>query len=330
MTAGDRQDPDVAAARAAIAERTGESPAGMELIVRYEGRLVCVASLPGRRLVFKAGPGDTIRLEAWASGTLRRLGVRVPAVIAVDDSRRAFPLDWLLMEEVPGGPLAGWPTDREVADLDLDSPGLQRVLRQAGRQLRLLHSVRVAGFGALDAGPLARGGQPVGRWSSWAEYVADDVHANLDAAVRREILPQREAASARSLLDARIGGLRVPEGRLLHGDFIARHLFVKEPGPTLSGILDVGPLSGDPAFDIAVADVDHRRLQPAPGRFAGLLLEGYQPDAGLREAVAGRLLLYRAQRTIGEAVFMHANGEDIRTQVGMFRWSVERVAGAAS
>jgi aminoglycoside phosphotransferase (APT) family kinase protein len=327
MVAGAGEDRDVAAARAAISERTGESPEGMRLIVRYEGRLVCAVSLPGRRVVFKAGPGDTIRLDAWASETARRLGVLAPAVLVVDTSRRAFPLDWLLMDEVPGGPLAGWPSDREVADLDLDCPAIREVLHEAGRQLRLLHSQRMAGFGPLDAGPLAGGGQPAGRWSSWGEYLADDLHANLDSAVQRGILPEPEAAAAGSILDERIGRLRVPEGVLLHGDFIARHLYVTGPGPALTGILDLGALSGDPAFDIAVADVDHRRLEPALGRYAGLLLDGYRPDASFREEVAGRLLLYRAQRTIGEAVFMHANGEDIHAQLRMFRWNVEHLGG---
>jgi hypothetical protein len=95
----------------------------------------------------------------------------------------------------------------------------------------------------------------------------------------------------------------------------------------LTGILDFGALSGDPAFDIAVADVDHRRLEPRLGRFAWLLLEGYRPDTALLEDVAGRLLLYRAQRSIGEAVFMHANGEDVQAQLRMFRWNVEHLAG---
>ena len=327
---GAGEDADVAAARAAIEERTGESPRGMELIVRYEGRLVCAASLAGRRVVFRAGPGDTIRLDAWVWRTVRRLGVLVPTVLAVDTSRRTFPLDWLLMEEVPGEPLAGWPSDREVADLDLDDPGIRAVLREAGRQLRLMHSVPLAGFGALDARSLAGGGQPAGRWSSWAGYVAADLQANLDTAVRQGILAPAEAAEARSVLAPLAGGLELPQGVLLHGDFIARHLFVTRPGPALAGILDVGALSGDPAFDVAIADVDHRRLEPAPGRYAGLVLEGYRPDARLREDVAGRLVLYRAQRAIGEAAFMHANGEDVRTQLGMFRWNVGHLARARS
>jgi aminoglycoside phosphotransferase (APT) family kinase protein len=322
------QDHDLDAAGAAIAERTGAAPERLELILRYEGRLVCAATLAGRRVVFKAGPGDSVRLEAWASGALRERGVLVPAVLAVDTSRRAFPLDWLLMEEVPGSPLAGWPSDRDVADLDLDSPAIQAVLRGAGRQLRLVHSVRLAGFGTLDGAPLAAGHPPVGRWPTWAAYVAQDLRANLDSAVRQAILPADEARAARSVLDPRILHLEAPEPALLHGDFIARHLYVTPDGPALAGILDVGALAGDPAFDIAVADVDHRRLEPRPGRYAELVLEGYGPDARLREDVDDRLLLYRAQRAIGEAAFMHANGEDVEAQLRMFRWSVQHLAHA--
>jgi hypothetical protein len=325
--AGDAEDLDIAAARAAIEERTGRSPERMELIVRYEGRLVCAVRLEGRPVVFKAGPGDSIRLEAWVSGTLRPLGVRVPAVLVVDTSRRGLPLDWLLMEEVPGEPLAGWPSDREVSDLDLDSPSLRALLHEAGRQLRLVHSVRMAGFGPLDASTLAGDRPPSGRWTSWAGYVAHDLHLNLGSAVSRGILPASEAASARSVLDPLVDRLALPEGALLHGDFIARHLFATPPDMMLTGIIDFGGLSGDPAFDIAVADTDHRRLEPGLGRFAGLLLEGYRPDAALRENLAGRLLLYRALRAIGEAVFMHGNEEDIGAQLRMFRWNVQHLAG---
>ena len=328
LMVGQGEDADVAAARAAIEERTGRSPERMELIVRYEGRLVCATRLEGRPVVFKAGPGDSIRLEEWVSRALRPLGVRIPAVLVVDTSRGRFPLDWLLMEEVPGGPLAGWPSDRELSDLDLDSPSTRAVLHEAGRQLRLVHSVRIAGFGPLDAGTLAGDRPPSGRWASWAEYVVHDLHANLGSAVSRGILPASEAAGARSVLDPLVERLVLPEGALLHGDLIARHLFVTPEGTMLTGILDFGAISGDPAFDIAVADVDHRRLERRLGRFAGLLLEGYRPDAALLEDVAGRLLIYRAQRAIGEAAFMHANGEDVQAQLRMFRWNVEHLAGA--
>jgi hypothetical protein len=69
------EDADVAAARTAIEQLTGSPPLRMELIVRYGGRLVCIVTLPDRRLVFKAGPEDSVSLEAWASETLRPLGV---------------------------------------------------------------------------------------------------------------------------------------------------------------------------------------------------------------------------------------------------------------
>ena len=90
LMAGQGEDADVAAARAAIEERTGRSPERMELIVRYEGRLVCATRLEGRPVVFKAGPGDSIRLEEWVSRALRPLGVRIPAVLVVDTSRGRF------------------------------------------------------------------------------------------------------------------------------------------------------------------------------------------------------------------------------------------------
>lgn len=316
----------MAAARTAVEQLTGSPAQRVELIVRYAGRLVCVVTLPDRRLVFKAGPEDSVRLEAWVSETLRRLGVGAPAVVATDVSRGRFPLAYLLMEEIPGVPLPGWPSDRELSDPDFDRPDFRAVLHEAGRQLGLVHSVRMSGFGLLDPSPLAKGRTPAGRWTSWAAYVADDAHANLESLSRQRVLP----AAVRAALDPCIERLELDEGRLLHGDFIARHLFVTPGQTALTGILDFGALSGDPAFDIAVADVDHRQLEPSPGPFAWLLLEGYGPDPALLDALAGRLLLYRAVRALGEAAFMHANGEDVQAQLRMLRWSLDYLARAPS
>jgi aminoglycoside phosphotransferase (APT) family kinase protein len=327
--AGGHEDAEVVAARDAIEARIGRTPLRMDTIVRYEGRLVCLVTLPDARLVFKAGPGESVRLEAWTSATLRPLGVLVPAIVAVDTSRTRFPLDYLLMEEVPGGPLAGWPSDRELSDLDLDRQDVRDLLREAGRQLRLVHSVTMPGFGPLDAMPLSEGRAPAGRRTSWRDHVAGDVHGNLGSLVRGGVIAPADAAAARAVLDPCIDRLELRVGALLHGDFIARHLFVTPAFTRLTGILDFQALSGDPAFDVAVADVDHRRLEPGLGRFARHVLEGYQPDPAMLRDVSDRLLLYRAVRAAGEAAFMHANGEDVRTQIGMLRWNLEHLAAAS-
>jgi len=316
--------PDVEAAWAAIEERTGQPPLRVEPILRYQDRLVCLVTMPDGRLVFKAGPGDSVRLEAWVSATLRPLGVRVPAVVAVDTSHARFPLDYLLMEEIPGVPLAGWPSDRELSDLDLGRPDTQAVLREAGRQLRVVHSVPMPGFGPLTAVP-----RPAGRRASWREHIGAEARGHLESLVRAGVLAAAEAAVARAVLDPRVDRLELATGVLLHGDFIARHLFVLPGEMRLTGILDFQPTSGDPAFDIAVADVDHRRLEPELGRYARLLLEGYRPDADMLDHLTGRLPLYRAVRAAGEAAFMHANGEDVRAQLRMLRWNLERLATAS-
>jgi aminoglycoside phosphotransferase (APT) family kinase protein len=310
------------AAAAAIEATTGQRPLRTELLLRYEGRLVCLATLPGRRLVFKAGPVDSVRLEAWVLETVAGLGVRAPRLVAMDDRRRAFPLAYLLMEEVPGVPLAGWPSDRRLADLDLDSPAVRELLRDVGRQLRLIHSIRVPGFGQLAPGP-----PPHGRHASWREYLAADGRANLDALTGHRVLEAEEASDAAAVLERRIGELELAEGRLLHGDFIPRHWFVDPGTLTPTGILDFSPLSGDPALDIATADFDHRRLEPDLGPLARLLLEGYRPDDRLRHDLDARLLLYRCLRALGEAAFMQANGEDVATQLEVLRWCLRRLRG---
>jgi aminoglycoside phosphotransferase (APT) family kinase protein len=318
-------EPSLEGAASAVEKLLGERPLAVLPIVRYAGRLVCTVVLPGRRLVFKAGLRDPLLMEAWVSRTLRPLGVRVAAVVAVDLERRQFPLDYLLMEELPGVPLAGWPTERELADLDFESPRLQTLLREVGRQLRLVHSLQMERFGSLDPGPLGRGEQPVGQAPTWAEHLAVDTQRNLRFLVHQEVLARAEADAITALLQTELRQLVLPKGRLLHGDFIPRHWFVEPTKMTLTGLLDFDVQSGDPAFDIAIADLDHEHLESDLGPVARLLLEGYGPEPRLLATLVVRQLLYKAVRALGEAAFMHANGEEISSQLRTLRWCLERV-----
>src|SRR5919201_5579491 len=84
-------------------------------------------------------------LDPWLAARLRGAGVPAPRVYAVDTSRSVFPLDYQLLEEVPGSSLERFHDDE---------PRLRALLRRLGVLAARLHQVRLDGFGPLDVRPL--------------------------------------------------------------------------------------------------------------------------------------------------------------------------------
>jgi aminoglycoside phosphotransferase (APT) family kinase protein len=197
--------------------------------------------------VLKAA-AEGIATEAWVCQRVRRAGIPVPEIVAVDLDRAVLPVPYLLMTHVAGGPMPG---------------GADAVAAVAGKWLRAVHDIPVEGYGYLgDAAPR-------GQQSSWAEFLTRPLPL-LDPAVRRGILDAATAARLRSAVEENlpllISGRR---GSLLHGDIYPDHVFVH--AGRVSAIIDWGDAAaGDPLFDLATWST---AASTRP------LLRGYEPDA---------------------------------------------------
>lgn len=203
-----------------------------------------VALADGSGLVLKAGDTAELAGETWACRRARAVGVLAPQIVAFE-SRPVLPRSFLVMRRLDGGP-----------SRDPDA------LREAGRQLRVAHSVELAGYGSLEVS----GDGASGRRVSWSEVLAEKVSGVpqlMSASVLTEPLASR---AVRFATDPELVGFERPVV-LLHGDLKEDHILAS--GSRLTGIIDWGDATaGDPLLDLA-------RMSMAGPEVFGPFAKGY-------------------------------------------------------
>jgi aminoglycoside phosphotransferase (APT) family kinase protein len=213
----------------------------------------------------------TLHKSVLAQERAASVGVRVPAIVAAQVEARDPADDSWMVEEY----LQGCEFYPERMDPELRKPTCADI----GRQLRLLHTVELDGFGYLtrdlqDA--------PHASWAGWV----DQEQAAGENAVR---IAGCRSADVR-LIESAYSSLRdtcVGSPRLCHGDFSDDNLLVE--GRSLVGVVDWEcALAGDPASDVAYWFMWHGDSECLDG-----LLAGYAPGdpSGFRERVMAHLTL---------------------------------------
>jgi aminoglycoside phosphotransferase (APT) family kinase protein len=199
------------------------------------------------------------------------VGVKVPAIIASQlEVTDPAEYSWMVEEY-----LRGCEFYPERMDPELRKPTSADI----GRQLRLLHTVKLDGFGYLtrdlqDA--------PHATWADWVDEQEPMVEEALRiVACRPADIPLIENAY-RSLRRTYLGA-----PRLCHGDFSDDNLMVKDG--SLIGVIDWEcALAGDPASDVAYWFMWHGDFDCLDG-----LLSGYAPadPGGFRRRVNAHRIL---------------------------------------
>jgi aminoglycoside phosphotransferase (APT) family kinase protein len=203
-------------------------------------------------------------------------------VLATDLGRDTYPRNFIIVEALPGLPLAR-------ADLSPDDR--PRLIREAGWAIRAVHEIGVPRFGLLHEVTYLRTAEVRGEYDSWDEFlnqVLDDTLPALraggvidDAGVDRVDRVVVDYASYHDL---------GPVGHLLHGRFDPEHVLVD--GGEISGIVDFSERrSGDPAWDLGGFLIDHA----ADTRD---LLAGYEAEKDRAEAFEVTIPLYGGLRAL--------------------------------
>lgn len=262
MTATDLQQ---ALARALAAVGVARTEVGLTALVPGADNLPFAFRAPdGRNLVIKVRKAEgapRYATAAWASTRLRAAGVPAPQVLWYDRHSS-------VETQCPGRPL-----DQANA-VATDTAAAVR----AGETLRRIHTVSVSGFGRLDVT------SGVGQHASARSW--------LQAATKVEpppTLPGNAIALVeRSYRTLHLGARLMPHTppSLLHGDFVARHVFTD--GQSTTGIIDLESVrGGNPLADLAGFS-----LQEPPeltrALFAGYF-RGTQPVKALMPLVLCRL-----------------------------------------
>lgn len=204
----------------------------------------------------------TFGAEVFAQKKLEELSVSAPKVLHYE-AREPVTGRSLMITEKLGGEALSPQASPEI---------LRSVLRQAGRQLKKLHTVPVAGFGWVDRRfeTELRGKHP-----DYPSYFNEFLENDLCALAA--FLPKEDITRLRTLTEEARDTLAADRAVLVHGDFCMEHIF-HEDGE-FTGFIDFGEIRGSqPYFDLGTfANSDETAGNAATRR----LLEGYG-EADLR------------------------------------------------
>lgn len=204
----------------------------------------------------------TFGAEVFAQKKLEELSVPVPKVLHYE-AREPVTGRSLMITEKLGGEALSPQASPEI---------LRFVLRQAGRQLKKLHTVPVAGFGWVDRRfeTELRGEHP-----DYPSYFNEFLENDLCALAA--FLPKEDITRLRTLTEEARDTLAADRAVLVHGDFCMEHIF--HEGGEFTGFIDFGEIRGSqPYFDLGTFTNSDETAGNAATRW---LLEGYG-EADLR------------------------------------------------
>jgi hypothetical protein len=262
------------------------APAKLVPIPTYPDTIVYEARYPDNPVIFKAiDPDgcdpDGIALEAWVCERVRALGLPGSRVLAVDTDKGLFPGSYFVMEKAKGCALES---------LELTAEEKQCYVLLLGAYLKKLHTVKLGGFGWLDEAHYRRTGEVKGQGVTWRASVLNKVPASLEYLERVGAISRRMVQTIRDLIAAHGEVLdQCAEASLLHGDLGDIHVWVDPERGEITSLVDFGErMAGDPVWDIIEWEWKERDA----------LLEGYEPDAEIKERFEVKFYLYAVLRAI--------------------------------
>lgn len=265
-----------------------------------KGHDVWRVELDDRDVVVKAGPVAMLELEAWGFRQAQAAGVPVPDVLGQAEGEMGR--GWLILSKVHGTSLS-----KVLKNGDDHGP----LLRDVGACLKRLHGTDAVGYGPPI---ISDGHRRRGAHSTWRAAVIARFDDRLTQLRSPSLVDPGLEGEIRHALE-RDGGVldscRYP--RLLHGDFVPRHIFVDPEHGTVVGVLDFGGIDlGDPAYDLAVFSLIEMRALPE-------LIKGYGRSSDALEELDAKIRLYRLLRSIDELAWGHYAGRNLEPQLRRLR-----------
>jgi aminoglycoside phosphotransferase (APT) family kinase protein len=210
--------------------------------------------------------GDSFSPEAYVHTLLRRHGVHVPEVIYLEHRNDVLQRSVMVTTEVRGRSVDHRPMDEATVN----------ILMEAGRDLAVINSIPVEGFGWIK-----RDRSAVDRLEAEQASNRAFLLEGLDHCLRvlgGTVLTPHKARRIRDLVSQHSVWLDVGQGSLAHGDFDVTHIY--QENECYTGIIDFGEIRGsDPYYDLGHFRLHDREI--APYEALPSLLAGYRQVASL-------------------------------------------------
>ena len=194
---------------------------------------------------------------------LSNLGMKVPKVLYFEEKNEITNLSLMILDEIPGDCIE----DKSPDD------NLREILIEAGRDLALLHSIPVNGFGWIDKkSHLKLKGEKL----DFEDYFNEYLDYDLDT-LRLYDFTQDEKNLIEKHMRVATSFVQVDDAVLVHGDFDISHIF--HDSGKYSGIIDFGEVRGNNRlYDLATFIGLYQ-----DERSYSYLLEGYSQISNLSE-----------------------------------------------
>lgn len=196
------------------------------------GVSTAVYRLRGRSKTFYlrlGGSDENMSSEVLAHRLILDKGVYIPTVVMYGDDDQRINRSFMITSEIPG----------IRADKDPKTTG--DIFFEAGKQLGLINSIPVEGFGWINRHKL-NVKKLSGTYKSWGDFAlnTDNIKSQLDTLTSFGIIDDKKRERIQNYIKENIGLIICPQAYLSHGDFDISHIF--SVAGRYSGIIDFGDI----------------------------------------------------------------------------------------
>lgn len=172
---------------------------------------------------------DSFASEVLIHEKLIKVGMKVPKVLYFEEKNEITNLSLMILDEIPG----------DCIEDKSPNENLRKILIEAGRELALLHSIPVNGFGWIDKKNCS---ELKGEKLDFESYFGEYIDYDLDK-LRLYDFTKEEVNLIEKYMQEANDVLKVENAVLVHGDFDISHIF-HESG-RYSGVIDFGEVRGN-------------------------------------------------------------------------------------
>lgn len=224
--------------------RVGKLSSGQEVIIRCHPKGI---------------KNGYFHAEALVARQVKEKGLPTYDTLAIYDATNSDDFSFQIIEKLPGFAITKW--------LEVHSNDEQKLLRQIGKTMAKLHTIKTTAFGPFN-NELAKEGTLLGLHSSFSDSVSAGLIFNLEVLIAEKILTDLQASQIQELFTASNTLLEFESPVIVHNDFADWNLLTD--GNQVTGILDWDEVvSSHPVSDIACWSTFFE-----PERMKGFL-EGY-------------------------------------------------------
>ena len=241
----------------------------------------------GKKVIIRCHPKGVINgyfyAESLASQIALDNGVPAYKTYLIHDLNGVDDISYQVIEKLPGDTVQFFLRNHPQKE--------EKLVKEMGKTMSKLHSIRVQGFGPFNNDE-AKKGHLIGRFDSLHDSINAGLKENLDRLVEYDILSKKVATKMKALFENN-PLLDSGEAVLVHNDFADWNLLTD--GNNISGVIDWDEcVGGHPIQEIACWSTffDPERIVP--------FLEGYYSDTIKPENFDELFQLFRLRYTISK------------------------------